>query len=309
MLTRLTPNNALQPSPFSTDLYQRFIAYLDASPKTVATYQRALKQFFSFLKANHISQPEREDILDYRDTLKTRCKPTTVQSYMMAVRLFFGWTSQEQLYPNIADKIKGAKISREHKKDALTAEQVKQVLRSIDRTRLTGQRDYAMLALMLTAGLRTIEVARANIGDLGHVSGYSVLYIQGKGKEEKSEYVKLAEPIEKAIRVYLANRGQIASDSPLFSSVSNNSQGQQLTTRSISGLVKARFLRAGYDSERLTAHSLRHTAGTLNLLAGGSLDETQQLLRHSKLDTTMIYLHHLERAKNQSEARIAASIF
>jgi len=82
-----------------------------------------------------------------------------------------------------------------------------------------------------------------------------------------------------------------------------------MTTRSISGIVKDRFTGAGYDSERLTAHSLRHTAGTLNLLNGGTLEETQQLLRHSNINTTMIYLHHLDRAKNNSEARIAAAIF
>jgi len=66
---------------------------------------------------------------------------------------------------------------------------------------------------------------------------------------------------------------------------------------------------AGFNSERLTAHSLRHTAGTLNLLHGGTIQETQQLLRHSNINTTMIYLHNLNRANNHSEARIAAAIF
>nr|WP_261008286.1 hypothetical protein [Staphylococcus haemolyticus] len=42
---------------------------------------------------------------------------------------------------------------------------------------------------------------------------------------------------------------------------------------------------------------------------GGSLEETQQLLRHSNINTTMIYLHHLERSKNQSEKRIADALF
>lgn len=66
---------------------------------------------------------------------------------------------------------------------------------------------------------------------------------------------------------------------------------------------------AGYDSNRLTAHSCRHTAATLNLLAGASIQETQQLLRHSNINTTMIYLHNLERIKNNSEQRIDDLIF
>jgi len=73
--------------------------------------------------------------------------------------------------------------------------------------------------------------------------------------------------------------------------------------------VKKAFKASGYDSDRLTAHSLRHTAGTLNLLNGGSLEDTQQLLRHSNINTTMIYLHHIDRAKNQSEERIAGALF
>lgn len=73
--------------------------------------------------------------------------------------------------------------------------------------------------------------------------------------------------------------------------------------------MKTRLKQSGFNSERLTAHSLRHTAGTLNLLNGGTLEETQQLLRHNNINTTMIYLHHLEQANNQSEERITNSIF
>lgn len=65
---------------------------------------------------------------------------------------------------------------------------------------------------------------------------------------------------------------------------------------------------AGYDSDRLTAHSMRHTAATLNLLNGGSLEETQQLLGHSNISTTMIYSHALKRTQNESENRIEAAI-
>ena len=82
-----------------------------------------------------------------------------------------------------------------------------------------------------------------------------------------------------------------------------------MTTRSISRLVKDHLVDAGMDSDRLTAHSLRHTAATLNLLNGGSVEETQQLLDHRNINTTLIYSHALERAKNNSENRIAKAIF
>jgi len=291
--------------------YARFIAYLDAKPRTVQTYNSALRQFFTYLATEGIQQPQRDHILAYRDNLLTRTKPTTVQAYMVAIRLFFRWTAQEGLYPDIADKIKGAKLnSKRHKRDALTAEQVRAILQAINQDSPQGRRDYAIVALMVTGGLRDIEVVQASIEDLRQGPGGTVLYIQGKGWDSKDEeYISVPLPVETAIRAYLAARGQLDGKAPLFASASNNSQGQRLTTRSISAIVKGHMKAAGYDSERLTAHSLRHTAGTLNLLNGGTLQETQQLLRHSNINTTMIYLHNLERAANRSEQRIAAAIF
>ena len=267
--------------------------------KTVQTYTRALRQFFKFLYENNITQPQRTDVLAFRDNLKDKGrKPTTIKSYIVAVRLFFQWTNQEGLYPNIAEKIKGAKLDQAHKKDYLTVNQIKDVLNNIDTSTLTGARDYAIIVLMVTGGLRTIEVSRADMDDMRNVGNSPALYIQGKGREEKTEYVKLPLQVFKAIGRY---REMLEKQyDVLFVSTSNNNKGQRLTTRSISGIVKKRLKEAGYTSNRLTAHSLRHTAGTLNLMNGGTLEETQQLLRHSNINTTMIYLHHLERENNQS---------
>lgn len=295
--------------PITEHLYNHFLAYIDAKPKTVETYTRALRQFFQYLSIHGISKPARKDILAFREGLKDAHKPATVQNYIVAVRLFFRWTAQEGLYPNIAEHIKGAKLDPGHKKDYMTAPQVKNVLQQINRNTVAGKRDYAILSLMVTTGLRTIEVVRANIEDLRPAGDNVVLYVQGKGQDEKTEYVKIARETETAIRAYLAAFKPLEKKCPLFTSVANKNAGHRLTTRSVSRIVKTRMQDAGYDSDRLTAHSLRHTAGTLNLLNGGSLEETQQLLRHSNINTTMIYAHHLQRAQNNSEQRIATAIF
>lgn len=289
--------------------YARFISFLDAKPKTVETYRRALKQFFNYLFENGITQPVRQDILAYRDMLKATKKPSTVQSYIVAVRLFFQWAAQEGLYPNVADKIKGAKLDREHKKDYLASSQVKAILGNIGRDSVQGLRDYALFALMTTGGLRTIEVARADIEDLRVVGDTTALYIQGKGRDEKTEYVKLPAPVEQAIRAYLKARGDVDGKAPLFASTSNNNQGGRMTTRAISGIVKAHLQAAGYSSDKLTAHSLRHTAVTLSLMGGQSLQEVQQFARHANIATTTIYAHNIERAKNKCEEVVAAAIF
>lgn len=309
-LTTVQQNTAIaERQTVGAELFNRYIDFLDSSPKTVETYTRALRQLFSYFSLNGITQPTRADILAFRDELKASGhKPTTVQNYITATKIFFSWTEQEGLYPNVADRLKGAKLDREHKKDYLTSRQVKEVLAGVDRSTEQGLRDYAMLFLMVTGGLRTIEVSRANIGDLRTLGDNSVLYVQGKGREEKTDYIKLSAPAEQAIRAYLKARGEKDEEAPLFSSTSNNNRGARLTTRSVSGIVKTRLQQAGYDSEKLTAHSLRHTAVTLSLLAGKDITEVQQFARHANIATTMIYNHALDKAKNGCSEAITQAI-
>lgn len=308
-LTRTSGGALVIQEAITEDLYQSFINFIDAKPKTIETYTRALKQFIAYLYRNNINHPQRADILAFREELKTTGhKPSTIQNYITTIRLFFQWTEQENKYANIASKIKGAKIDQGHKKDYLSGDQVKILLNDIDRTTEQGQRDYAILSLMITTGLRTIEVIRADIGDLRVLGGETVLYIQGKGHDEKTDFVKVSEPVERAIRAYLKTRS-INDTQPLFTSEANRNKGGRMTTRSVSRIVKDNLVSAGFNSDRLTAHSLRHTAATLNLLNGGNIEETQQLLRHTSINTTMIYSHHLDRMKNNSEDRVTKAIF
>ena len=290
--------------------FDRFINYLDASPKTVETYKKALRQFFNYIGVHGIRKPQREDVLAFRDDLKASgLKPTTVQNYITATRIFFKWTEQEGLYPNIAEHVKGAKLDKNHKKDYLTSRQAKEVLAGVQTDSEEGLRNYAILSLMVTGGLRTIEVSRADVGDLRTVGENTVLFVQGKGREEKTEYIKISAPVEKAIRSYLKARENVEEGQPLFTSTSNNSRGKRITTRTVSGVVKTALRNAGYDSARLTAHSLRHTAITLALLAGREITEVQQFARHANLNTTMIYNHALDQAKNGCSDAITNAIF
>ena len=304
-------NNSLDVSrTLDFNIFERFINYLDASPKTVETYKKALRQFFNYIGVHGIRQPQREDVLAFRDDLKASgLKPTTVQNYITATRIFFKWTEQEGLYPNIAEHVKGAKLDKNHKKDYLTSRQAKEVLANVETDTEEGLRNYAILSLMVTGGLRTIEVSRADVGDLRTVGENTVLFVQGKGREEKTEYIKISAPVEKAIRSYLKARENVEEGQPLFTSTSNNSKGKRITTRTVSGVVKTALRNAGYDSARLTAHSLRHTAITLALLAGREITEVQQFARHANLNTTMIYNHALDQAKNGCSDAITNAIF
>lgn len=296
------------PAIFGAELLARFLSFVDASPATNKTYSKCLRQFFAFIEGCGVANPTRETLIAFREYLKDNGrKPNTISLYVTSARLFFRWTSQEGIYPNIADHVKGAKVDRTHKKDYLTSEQVKGVLNGIDRATPMGKRDYAIIALMVTGGLRTIEAERANIGDLRPFADGIALYVQGKGHEEKSAPVKLHPMTERAIREYLATRADGANPSaPLFAGFKG---GERISTRTLSRIAKEGMRAAGLDSERLTAHSLRHTAVTLALLGGESLERASQFARHANLSTTMIYNHALREAENTCASTVGKSIF
>ena len=179
------------------DLFKQFIIFIDASPNTIRTYRGSLKQWFIYLRQNQIVQPTAETVRQYRDYLQENGKkPTTVKNYIIAVKRFFQWTEEAGLYPNIAKHIKSGRLSKNFKRDYLTGSQSRQILAHIDQSTIKGKRDYAMLVTMLTMGLRTIEITRANIEDIRTKGNNTVLYVQGKGHDEKDELIRMPQHVE-----------------------------------------------------------------------------------------------------------------
>jgi integrase/recombinase XerD len=282
-----------------------FLHSLECTAGTIQSYGRCLKQLVEYFREHGIIEPTHDDLREYRHYLMSIRTPRTAQLYFTTARMFFSHLEDTGQYPNVARGIKGIKVNQNnHAKDYLTGYQVREIL-----ARVTDLRDRAMIMLMFTAGLRCCEVMRANIEDMRNMGNDAVLYVQGKGHDAKDELVKLEPHTHKAILAYLSTRTDQSGAAPLFTSNANRNRGQRMTTISISRIVKNSFIAAGYISDRWTAHSTRHTAATLNLLNGGTIQETQQLLRHASINTTLIYSHNLDRLQNESEARIADAIF
>ncbi len=289
------------------DLVDRFLHSLDIKQNSRDTYRRGLKQFTGWIEERGITGPTREDLLEFKRALETKgLSSLTISGYLVAVRKFYEWAEGMKMSPNIAKGVKGAKRSKGFKKDPLTVDQVKELLSSIDRSTLQGLRDFALLNLLIRTGLRTIEVSRADIQDIRQSSGEALLWIQGKGRDDKDEFVLLTEETLRPLREYLGARGEVRAQDPLFASLSDRNNGGRLTTRSISRVAKDRLGEIGIRDGRLTAHSLRHTAITLTLLAGGNLQEAQALARHSDINTTLIYSHNINRIAHAPERRIDA---
>ena len=311
--TPMAPTYALHEQNQFMQLMERFLESQDVTQGSKRTYRSALRQFFGWFSENAVTSPTRETILAFKESLDAKgLKPFTRSGYLVAVRRFFEWAETLKLYPNVAKGIKGARRAvKTHQKNALTMAQIEKLLASITTNHLAGQRDFALINLLFRTGLRLIEIKRAQICDieLKDDDDGALLWIRGKGRDGKDDFVVLTEDALAPIHHYLKMRRSKNAQEPLFASLSDRNFGKALTTFSLSRLIKNRFRAAGIDSKRITAHSLRHTFGVMAIQAGASLYEVQLAMRHTAPTTTEIYLGDIERSKRLEggpEKRIGA---
>lgn len=282
-----------------TELIEPFIADQDVAINSRSTYLNALTQFAQWCKQKEINSPGRETILSYKFWLDTKQLSSYTKSlYIVVIRRFFLWTEEAGIYANIARGVKGVKkFAKNHQKESLSIDMLKKVLSSINRSDLCGKRDFALINILVRTGLRIKEVASALVEDMYEQRGETLLWIHGKGRSSKDEFVLLTKQALTPLHEYLQARVIKSEKEPLFVSLSDRNYGKKLTIYSLSRIIKRRLRAAGFDSKRITAHSLRHTFGVLSMQAGASLYEVQLAMRHTAPTTTQLYLGDIERIK------------
>lgn len=148
-----------------------------------------------------------------------------------------------------------------------------------------AERDYCILLLFLSCGLRIGELVGINLNDIRS----DILRIRGKGNKERILY--LSEACLEALEDYLVVRdGEAARDedkNALFLSRNH----RRITSRAVQQMVDKVLLKAGLDASRYSPHKLRHTAATLMLQNGVDVRTLQDVLGHDNLNTTQIYTH------------------
>ena len=269
---------------------KKYFNYLDVAPRTTETYQNGLKMFFEYLYTNDIQNPSREDIIAFRESIKLNHTSSTVNTYMIAIRSFFKWLSYEDMYKNISENIKGVTNNKEHKKLPLTIEQARLVLDNA-----INMRERMIFLMTISLGLRANELANIRLSDFKNKNGTICLYVLGKARSGKDDFVVINENLYKEIRIYIE---KYEIKDYLFTSI-RNSYGEKLTTKTLRLIVKNMYKRVGICGDEYSLHSLRHSFATFNILNGLDIREVSQGLRHKNLQTTQIYLHDLDKINNK----------
>jgi integrase/recombinase XerC/integrase/recombinase XerD len=305
----LTTNRNSTPQaapPTKEALLAMFVSEQDVNKSSRALYARTLRQFMNWTDAKGCTLAEVTPALlvSYKDELLSHKSSLTAASYITSVRKFYAWTEAHLFFPNIARGLKTPKRKQEFRKQSLNPTQAQQLL---EAARLRSLRDFALVNLMIRTGLRCIEVVRANYEDITVKNGERILLVQGKGRDEKDNFVILSDKAYEPLRAYLASRKRLQAKDALFT----NYKAGRMTTRSVYAVVKEALESIGLDGRQYTAHSLRHTAAVSILRAGGQLEHAQAVLRHASPVTTQIYLHTIkeEQRLNTAAEKLIDTLF
>jgi len=304
-------------------LVEMFLNSLDCQVSSQHKYESQIKVFIRWVndtgRSSILTTWSCQDIINYKRFLMNELriqhstivpKPlssSTINNYLSAVRKFFTWLNREGYCPNIAKNVNGIGKQDGFRKHTLSKEQVLDALSSFNRDTLNGLRDYAIFNLMVRTGCRDCEVVRAKIRHLRVESGQTVLDIQAKGHYESDQFKVLMLKAKEPIREYLDARKRILpfnDDDFLFVSHAKRNYMKGLTTRSVSRIIKTALRNIGLDTDKLTAHSLRHTAITLAIAGGASLHQAQAMAGHKDSRTTELYFHNLKRIEDAAEKYI-----
>lgn len=253
---------------------------------TVDRYQRIARLFLaarSDLTAVHLEDLGAAEVTEFALKECRRSSVANATNVVTALRsllrfLHLGGSISRPLIaavPAVA-RWRGSSLPR-----ALDPSQVARLLKSCDRRRAVGRRDFAILTLLARLGLRAGEVAALRLEDIDWRAGEVV--IRGKGRRE--ERLPLPADVGEAVAAYLRRGRPRAECRALFLRVRAPHRG--MSVPGITAVVRHACERAGLPP--VGAHRLRHTAASAMLRAGAPLEEIGQVLRHRDVATTAIY--------------------
>lgn len=192
----------------------------------------------------------------------------------------------------------GVKISVKKKEtEFLTEEEAEAILRVPDRRTLQGKRDYAILLLLLSTGLRKAEICNLRLGDLKTYRNQAVIDVIGKGKRFRRIPIKNETLL--SLRDYLkSTKNGVSPEHPMFYTLGRHGPYEQrcLTAKAVDCLIKSVAKRA-LIKKRIHPHVMRHTFATTLLDKGNDLRTVQALMGHSHIRTTEAYLHSTDDRK------------
>ena len=269
---------------------ESFIHYLEdvkqSSRNTVVSYQRDLRQLKEYLERQGIKEPAkvtRTCLNSYISYLERKGKATTTISRILAsTKAFFHYELMEgNIRRDPAELLKTPKIEKKIPV-ILSVEEVNRFLEQPEGEGAKEVRDKAMLELLYATGMRVSELINLKITDVNLTMNYILC------RDVSKERVIPIENVAKmALENYIKSVRESISHGSMF--LFTNMKGQPMTRQGFWKLIKAYAAKAGIDKD-ITPHMIRHYFASHLVSNGADLKAVQEMLGHSDISTTQIYL-------------------
>lgn len=320
-----------------SQLVRAFLEYCEIdrghSPLTISNYAHYLERFLEFCEIKNISSPSsltQDFIHDYRlwlnrigsdsptlsttNTSSTKVLSRTTQNYhLIALRSFLKFLARRDIPSLAADRIELADTP-DREISFLEPDEVLALLQAPKPTTLNGARDFAILAMLFSTGLRVAELTsldrdQVNLKNdeltvIGKGGKARLVFISEEAREALANYMKRRKDRDPALFIRHGKKAVAISRAPRKRNPKSPLQEEdyglkvdgkaasqlRLTPRTIQRIVKKYALKAGITKE-VHPHTLRHSFATDLLGNGADIRSVQQLLGHSSITTTQIYTH------------------
>lgn len=280
------------------ELIELFLSYIErsnsGSQHTIEAYRKDIQDFCTYLKEEEVSGFEEVDrivVMNYVGELRSRMgingpmKNTSVARKLSSLRSFYRYLNEYVGVPNNPFLYLKSPKPAKRIPEFLFYDEMETFLSSIDETSEDGVRNRAMFELMYACGLRVSEVVNLRLEDIDFQD--RILRVMGKGSKER--LIPFYEYAGSKIKEYLPIREKwMVKEKHHYIFV--NQRGKQLTSRGVQYIMEKQAVLCNM-SIHIHPHMFRHTFATHLLDNGADLRVVQELLGHSSLSTTQIYVH------------------
>lgn len=280
------------------DLVNEYKLYLESknySKNTIDSYISDILAFYHFIKVEKLNDSlekiKHERIARYYVNYlsKIELNPKSINRKILALKSFYDYLILD--YKTDKNPFLKITLLKTDKKlpQILTENELKLLYESIDTTTDLGFRNYIILDLLFTSGIRASEICNILVTDI-YFEKKEIL-IKGKGKKER--IVFLTDVLKEKLKAYI-NQTRIRLLAKKYDnnekSLLLNYKGEKLTTRGLRKILNKLVLDTG-DLFKIHPHLLRHTFASVLLKNGADLRTVQELLGHKNLKTTQVYTH------------------
>ena len=261
------------------------------SRNTLESYSRDVSTFSTFLKSKKINKLENvseQNIIDFLSYLKSKkLSIKTINRHIVSIKQLFTYLRLEEIIKE--DPVRNIKTPKLNKSipDVLSLDQVDKLL-SMPENNISpeGIRDFAMLEVLYSTGVRVSELIELELNRLNQDHGYIIVF----GKGDKERIVPLGKASLDKINNYLTNSRPNLLKEKNSEYLFVTTRGTKMTRQGFWKIIKKYALKAGINS-KISPHTLRHSFATHLLERGADLRIIQVMLGHSDISTTQIYTH------------------